>query len=468
MVTIAMALLLACDGGKGDSAGGNPSDDSSTPSDDSGTNKGDDSGTNKGDDSGTGDDSGSGDDSGCPKLDWYQDVDGDGYGAGAATQACEAPGKDWTETSGDCDDALADVNPGATEICNKIDDDCDKDTDDDDSGVVGLTWYPDADGDGYGDTSGTAIVACDPGAGYAVEDAKHPADCDDADSSRYPGATELCDDVAQGCVAKDWKGDAGVATFYPAGGGTPEDWTADMALGKTGAAEKIDITDDGELVICDGTWYVGLNISAANVTVRGLHGSGVTTISGGDDKRTFAITKSYAVVSAEGLTITEANGCYGAAVSTVQVSSCTTSSASGSYTSGVDLTLTDVQVVDNTPTLVALATVMVTQGTLTMVDSKIANNSQTAIWAESNFLSCTASDPKTDAGIWGNSGGVSLYDWSGDPLVFESDGCDFDGVGGSYTPYQDLYMYNGTDDATFDFGDDATFLCDASSLSCAK
>jgi hypothetical protein len=154
----------------------------------------------------------------------------------------------------------------------------------------------------------------------------------------------------------------------------------------------------------------------------------------------------------------------------VQVSSCTTSSAGGSYTNGVDLTLKDVTVIDNAPTLVALATVMVTYGTVTIEDSTIANNSQTAMWAEGNFVTCTATDPKSDDGIWSNGGGVNIYDWSGDPLVFESDSCDFDGVGGTYTPYSDLYMYSGAlkDDVTFDFGDDATFLCDASVLSCAK
>jgi len=284
----------------------------------------------------------------------------------------------------------------------------------------------------------------------------------------YPGAPELCDDLQTDCNTKVFEGDVGVATFYPASGGA-EDWTADMAVGKYGAAEKIDITDDGELVLCDGTWYVGLNINAFDVTVRGLHGSEVTTISGGDDKRTFAVVASNAVVTAEGLTITEANGCYGAAVSTVQVSSCTTSSAGGSYTSDVMLTLKDVQVIDNAPTLVALATVMVTQGSLVLEDSTIANNAQTAIWADNNHVSCST-DATTSNGIWGNSGGMNVWGWGSDPIIVQSDACDFDGVGGKYTPYSDLYMYSGGigKDADFDFGDDATFLCDSSVLACAK
>jgi hypothetical protein len=457
---LVLLSLTACDGGKSDSAGESPSDDSATP-DDSAT---DDSGTNKGDDSGT-DDSGT-DDSGCEKLAWYQDLDKDGYGGGDPTMACKSPGAGWTETGGDCNDSLVDVNPGAIEVCNTLDDDCDKAIDDKDDSVEAITWYADGDGDGYGDPKGATITSCAGAEGYAPDDAKHPPDCNDGDDLVYPGAPELCDDIQTDCNTKVFEGDVGVATWYPASGGV-EDWTADMAVGKYKKAAKIDITDDGELVICDGTWYAGITINAQSVTVRSLHGSEVTTLSGGDDKRTFAVVRSGAVVTAEGLTITEANGCYGAAVSTVQVSSCSTSSAGGSYTNDVVLTLRDVQVVENAPALLALATVMVTYGSLVLEDSTIANNDETAIWSEETHITCSA-DPKSEHGIWGNSGGTTLYAWSGDPVQFQSDSCDFDGVGGTYSPAYDLYMYNGSDDAQFDFGDDAVFLCDSSVLACAK
>ena len=51
----------------------------------------------------------------------------------------------------DCDDSDTGVNPGATEVCNGVDDDCDTLADDDDLGVdltTGTTYFEDDDKDG--------------------------------------------------------------------------------------------------------------------------------------------------------------------------------------------------------------------------------------------------------------------------------------------------------------------------------
>jgi hypothetical protein len=55
---------------------------------------------------------------------YYADGDGDGYGGGEPTFACVMPTGLMTDGS-DCDDLDPEVNPGAEEICNGIDDDCD-------------------------------------------------------------------------------------------------------------------------------------------------------------------------------------------------------------------------------------------------------------------------------------------------------------------------------------------------------
>ena len=63
---------------------------------------------------------------------WYLDSDGDDYGdRSATTQACEEP-DGYVSNSTDCDDGDEDINPGASEECNFVDDDCDLVVDEDD------------------------------------------------------------------------------------------------------------------------------------------------------------------------------------------------------------------------------------------------------------------------------------------------------------------------------------------------
>ncbi|MCA9494443.1 MAG: putative metal-binding motif-containing protein, partial [Myxococcales bacterium] len=52
---------------------------------------------------------------------WYEDADGDGFGAGAATIFCAAPGTGWSLRGDDCDDTAASAFPGGVETCNGID-----------------------------------------------------------------------------------------------------------------------------------------------------------------------------------------------------------------------------------------------------------------------------------------------------------------------------------------------------------
>ncbi len=105
----------------------------------------------------------------------YYDQDGDGFGS-----------------SEDCDDSDSSVHPGATELCDGLDNDCDGSVDE--GGQDGLIWYQDADGDGFG-IGESAIMSCDQPAGYVATD----GDCNDADPERNPDADELCDGLDNDC-----------------------------------------------------------------------------------------------------------------------------------------------------------------------------------------------------------------------------------------------------------------------------
>ena len=180
---------------------------------------------------------------------YYVDNDGDGFGQpGSQSERCA--GENSASTGGDCVDGNAAINPGATEICDGLDNDCDSLTDDDDPGVdesTASTWYLDSDGDGWG--AGEGIDTCTPptghvedntdcddsdrevfgpglwvtdgdGDGYGAGDTTGPAsctppaanlvseylpeDCEDGDASIYPTALEVCEDeIDQDCDGED-------------------------------------------------------------------------------------------------------------------------------------------------------------------------------------------------------------------------------------------------------------------------
>lgn len=127
---------------------------------------------------------------------YYADRDGDTYGDmnSAALSACNQPFGYATEPV-DCDDSDAAVHPGALEICDGADNDCDTLGDEDDPDVTGQsTWYVDGDGDGHGTVLAT-LDACSQPAGYAG----NSDDCNDTNGAIYPGATEICDGQDNDC-----------------------------------------------------------------------------------------------------------------------------------------------------------------------------------------------------------------------------------------------------------------------------
>ncbi len=126
-------------------------------------------------------------------LTFYADADTDGFGdASAAVVACDLAAG-IVANADDCDDGLAAVNPDADEVCNGQDDNCDSVFDTDAIDVV--TWYADADADGYGDADVVTATACD----APADSIGLTGDCDDADGLRNPGVSEADNDIDDDC-----------------------------------------------------------------------------------------------------------------------------------------------------------------------------------------------------------------------------------------------------------------------------
>ena len=120
----------------------------------------------------------------------------------------------------DCDDANANIFPGAEEICDNIDNNCDGQIDE----GLALAYYQDLDGDGFGDPE-ISITSCTGQVGYTLNN----TDCDDNNMNINPGATEICDGLDNNC---DGQIDENILSTYYAdndgdGFGDPNDSLVD-------------------------------------------------------------------------------------------------------------------------------------------------------------------------------------------------------------------------------------------------
>ena len=210
-------------------------------------------------------------DEGFPRLPWYVDADGDGFGDPhvATEPACAAPPGSWSRLPGDCDDANDMVFPGAIEICNgEIDDDCDGLWDDNDPGVDPTSytrWRPDEDGDGYGDDK-IVIERCRPPSPGAVEQG---GDCDDSSGEIHPDALEVCDHEDNDCDGLIDDDDSSVRSGSQAllwadgdgdGYGDPEQpvWSCWERVGYA-VANADDCDDQDPVVNIPRDWFVDLD-----------------------------------------------------------------------------------------------------------------------------------------------------------------------------------------------------------------
>tara|TARA_R110001592_G_scaffold110878_3_gene307587 strand:- start:2071 stop:6963 length:4893 start_codon:yes stop_codon:yes gene_type:complete len=191
---------------------------------------------------------------------WYKDADADGFGDLVTTTTSNTQPTNYVNNNTDCDDTEASIYPGATEITDDgIDQDCD--------GADLKTWYADTDADGFGDLVTTTTSNTQP-----TNYVNNNTDCDDAEASIYPGATEIADDgIDQDCDGADlktWYKDADWDTFGDASNSKtankqPFSYVIDNTDCDDGAASiyygATEIVDDGIDQDCDGfdlkIWY---------------------------------------------------------------------------------------------------------------------------------------------------------------------------------------------------------------------
>lgn len=120
----------------------------------------------------------------------FVDGDGDGIGLGVPFSACACPAG-YSSQTGDCLDTQPLVYPGAQEICDGYDNNCNGQLDE---GVSALV-YPDEDQDGYGDALASDLVCLPLEAGSV----QVGGDCNDQDPLQSPAQPEICDGIDQDC-----------------------------------------------------------------------------------------------------------------------------------------------------------------------------------------------------------------------------------------------------------------------------
>ena len=276
-------------------------------------------------------------------LTFYEDADGDGYGAAdQPVEACEAsdstadsdqdcdddsadvyPGapeddcadptdyncdgsvqygdadSDGWAACEDCNDADAAINPGSEELCDGLDNDCNLKTDGADARDA-EPYYLDSDGDGFGDPA-IKVYDCEMPDGYSFLD----SDCDDINAQVYPGAEEICDGLDSDCDSATGE------LLYPSD-------VSDLQLA----------VDSGEPEICieAGTHSVNLDLAGVDtLKLSGAGGSDAVFLDGGGS-RVIDMGLHASNITLEGLTLQNANesgkdglGVFGAECSNIRL-----------------------------------------------------------------------------------------------------------------------------------------------------
>jgi len=167
-----------------------------------------------------------------PKANFFVfgDVDNDGDEDAFASQYVQTDGDgDGVGVDKDCNDADAKIHPGATEVVNLFDDDCDGKADDG-------TATADGDGDGASIAGG---------------------DCDDTHADTHPGAPELLDARDNDCDGTTDEDFVPKLVLNDGTGKLSHASSPDVeSLGPSSAAALGDANGDGRLDLYSGYWLV--------------------------------------------------------------------------------------------------------------------------------------------------------------------------------------------------------------------
>ena len=334
---------------------------------------------------------------------FYADTDGDGFGDLTAPQAhCDAP-SGYVSDFSDCDDAVVTTFPGATEVCNYTDDDCDGDTDE---GVT-VTYWQDVDLDGEGGSSMSGeFCESSPASGWS----ELSTDCDDADPYVYSNAPELCDGQKNDCNDFSWATDDEEGTAsWETSAGVWNDITDTWDAGSPVNPAAVTLPSEGTVHLCPANWYVLVTAAAdTEVTVSGRYGKADTALNGSSDGAVITLEDESSVLTLEQLTIEEGAAANGAGVTSMggvltvedclfrynYLSSSYTALGAGIYASGGSVTIVDTTFRAN-GVISAPATyggaVYVVEGSLAVTDSSFENNEASLAGA----LYWTAEDAQT-------------------------------------------------------------------------
>ena len=186
-------------------------------------------------------------------ISYYADVDEDGFGDPEnAVLDCVQP-DGFVENNEDCDDANESIFPDASELCDGLDNNCNGEIDE---GVL-ISYYADVDQDGFGDPENAILDCVQPG-GFVLSN----EDCDDANESIFPDASEICDGLDNNCNGEI---DEGVLISYYAD--VDEDGFGDPDNAVLDCVQPDGFVENNE--DCDDAHY-GINPEAIEIPDNGI------------------------------------------------------------------------------------------------------------------------------------------------------------------------------------------------------